>query len=56
MKLRFSNLAKEDLKDIGDYIARDNHLRAKSFIEDIQRQCQRVSENPTLYPFRKELG
>ena len=56
MKLRFSNLAKEDLKDIGDYIARDNHRRAKSFIEDIQRQCQRVSEKPTLYPFRKELG
>ena len=56
MKLRFSNVAREDLKDIGDYIARDNHHRARSFIEDIQRQCHRISEQPTLYPFRHALG
>lgn len=56
MKLRFSTLAREDLRDIGDFIARDNHKRARSFIEDIQRQCDRIAEQPQLYPARLEIS
>ena len=56
MKLRFSPLARSDLRDIGDYIARDNHKRAKGFVEDIQRQCERLSEQPALYPRRQEIN
>lgn len=56
MKLQFSSLARSDLRDIGDYIARDNHIRAKSFIEDVQRQCGRICEQPALYPRRQEIS
>ena len=56
MKLRLSPLAQSDLREIGDYIARDNHKRAQSFVEDIQRQCERINEKPALYTRRQEIN
>ena len=56
MKLRFSPAAENDLEEIGLYIARDNARRAKSFVRDIRMQCQRLSEQPTLYPRRPEVS
>lgn len=56
MKLKFSRSAEYDLEEIGLYIARDNARRAKSFVQDIKMQCQRISEQPTLYPSRQALG
>ena len=56
MSLRFSSTAENDLEEIGLYIARDNARRAKSFVRDIRMQCQRLSEQPALYPRRQEIS
>jgi len=56
MKLQVSTAARRDLKGIGDYIARDSSERAKNFITDLQTQCQKLAQQPTLYPGREELG
>lgn len=37
--LEFSTLARNDLLDIARYIARDNPLRARSFVSDLREQC-----------------
>ena len=55
MKLVISPLAERDLEEIGDYIARDNPLRAVSFINEIAEQCAKIAEGPEHYRAWKEL-
>jgi toxin ParE1/3/4 len=52
----FSPLAELDLEEIGDYIARDNSLRAVSFIREIREQCAKMTAMPLGAPLRHELG
>ena len=56
MTLVFSPKAAEDLEELGDYIARDNPLRAVSFVEEIERHCGRVAETPTAFPAREDIA
>ncbi len=56
MKLRFSRKAAEDLEEIGDFIARDDPLRAASFVAELQGNCMKLLDNPDAYPPRSELG
>jgi toxin ParE1/3/4 len=56
MRLAFSQQAEIDLEDIGDYIARDNPLRALSFVRELREQCRRIAETPLAFPARSELG
>jgi toxin ParE1/3/4 len=51
----FSPRARADLRGIGNYIARDNRRRAISFVEDLQRACNRLAENPLMGRARPEL-
>ncbi|MFT3803123.1 MAG: type II toxin-antitoxin system RelE/ParE family toxin [Burkholderiaceae bacterium] len=42
MTLRLSRLAANDLKEIGDYIARENPARAVSFIRELRAVMDRI--------------
>ncbi|WP_439412896.1 type II toxin-antitoxin system RelE/ParE family toxin [Enterobacter ludwigii] len=55
MKLGISPLAELDLEAIGDWIARDNPVRAVSFTEELYQQCLLIAESPALYRERPEL-
>lgn len=50
MIVHLSAEAERDLEYIGDRIARDNPLRAVTFIEEIQRACLDLAEFPKRFP------
>jgi toxin ParE1/3/4 len=50
MTLFFSAEARADLVRIGDYIARDNPLRALSFVEELEGRCKAILARPSAYP------
>ncbi len=54
--LEFSTLARNDLLDIARYIARDNPLRARSFVSDLREQCILLSKQPGLGVARADLA
>ncbi len=39
MKVRITAAAERDLEDIADYIARDNPIRALSFVGELREAC-----------------
>jgi toxin ParE1/3/4 len=52
--LEIRQQAFDDLRDIADYIARDNPARAESYIAEILDRIAWVGENPLLQPVRFE--
>ncbi|WP_176056200.1 type II toxin-antitoxin system RelE/ParE family toxin [Brucella intermedia] len=50
MKVHFTDEATNDLLRIGDYIARDNPLRALSFIDEMERECLALAASPRAFP------
>jgi toxin ParE1/3/4 len=56
MRLIFTALAEHDLEAIGDYIAKDNPLRALSFLKELRQHCTRILDNPMGYRMRPEFG
>jgi toxin ParE1/3/4 len=50
MKVRLSSEARKDLIAVGDYIARDNPLRASTFVEELVKACVEISSTPLGYP------
>lgn len=54
--LELSPAALRDLECIGDYIAQDNPLRAKSFVGELRVQCDAIAKSPQTYRLRPELG
>jgi len=55
-RLLLSPLAAADLEEIGDYIARDNPVRAASFVAELEAKCRAVAATPELYPARTDLA
>lgn len=55
-RLVLSPRAEADLEDIGDYIARDNPLRALSFVSALQEHCQRIVQTPYAFVLREDVG
>jgi toxin ParE1/3/4 len=55
-RLLLSPRAAIDLEEIADYIARDNPLRAASFVAELEAKCRAVAEMPELYPVRTDLA
>ena len=49
MKIRFTDEAKADLLQIGDYIARDNPTRALSFVEELEQKCRAIAASPMAF-------
>lgn len=50
MTVRFTSDAETDLESIGDYIARDNPLRAVSFVQELRTCCQELAALPHAWP------
>jgi toxin ParE1/3/4 len=48
-KLRLTDLAVRDLEAIGDRIALDNPRRAKSFVNELRRDCNSLREMPERF-------
>jgi toxin ParE1/3/4 len=55
-RLLLSPRAASDLEEIADYIARDNPIRAASFLAELEAKCRAVAASPELYPTRTDLA
>jgi toxin ParE1/3/4 len=55
-RLVFSPRANADLEEIGDFIARDNPVRAAAFVEELHEHCAAILAAPASYAPREELG
>jgi toxin ParE1/3/4 len=51
VKVVFSQNAERGLEEIGDWIARDNPERARSFVADLVKACKSIGKAPHSYPF-----
>ena len=51
MKVVFTEPAGNDLEAIGDWIAKDNPLRAASFARELRDACLEIGPRPTAYQF-----
>lgn len=49
MQLLITPLAAVDLKEIGDYIAQDNPVRAGTFVAELRAHCEKICLNPAGY-------
>ena len=54
--LRFSERARYDLIDIGNFIARDNPTAAAQFISELEQRCLLLSARPLSGRARDELA
>ena len=55
-RLLLSPRAAADLEEIAEYIARDNPVRAASFVAELEATCRAVAAAPELYPARPDLA
>ena len=55
-RLLLSARAAADLDDIAAYIARDNPVRAASFVAELDAACRMIAATPGLYPARPDLA
>lgn len=49
MKVILSGRARQDLIDIGDFIAADNPARARSFVAEMRNACLALAEAPLRF-------
>jgi len=56
MKVAFAPQAKDDLIEIGVYIAQDNPKRALSFISELEAACDLLGQSADIGRARPELG
>jgi toxin ParE1/3/4 len=52
----FSPKSRQDLLDIGDYIAKDSRANARRFVGKLVEQCQRIGTAPLAYAGRADLA
>lgn len=52
----FSPKSRQDLLDIGDYIAKDTLANARRFVAKLIEQCQRIGRAPLGYAGREDLA
>lgn len=55
-KVTFSPKGRQDLLDIGDYIAKDSRANARRFVAKLLEQCQRIGKAPMGYVSRDDLA
>jgi toxin ParE1/3/4 len=49
VKVAFTEPAENDLEAIGDWIAKDNPLRATSFVRELRGACLAIGPRPMAY-------
>ena len=52
----FSPRSRQDLLDIGDYIAKDSPVNARRFVGKLMDQCKRIGRAPLGYALREDLA
>jgi toxin ParE1/3/4 len=52
----FSPKSRQDLLDIGDYIAKDSPANARRFVAKLMDQCKRIGRAPLGYVSREDLA
>ena len=52
----FSPKSRQDLLDIGDYIAKDSRANARRFVGKLMGQCRRIGTAPLGYAAREDLA
>jgi toxin ParE1/3/4 len=52
----FSPKSRQDLLDIGDYIAKDSRENARRFVGKLIEQCKRLGITPLGYASREDLA
>ena len=55
-QLKFAELARQDLQDIHDYIAKDNIVTAAAFIERLHKCCRLLVDRPNMGRKRNEIA
>lgn len=50
MIVELTAAAEADLEAIGDHIARDNPIRAASFVRELYRNCLEIADMPEAWP------
>jgi toxin ParE1/3/4 len=55
-RLRYSAEAKEDLKQIAEYIAHDKPIAARKWAAKLREKCRLVARQPGVGDDRPELG
>ena len=50
MKLDITSAAEADLEEIADYIARDNPVRAMTFVRELYERCFDIADLPEAWP------
>jgi plasmid stabilization system protein ParE len=50
MKVDITSAAEADLEAIADYIARDNPVRALSFVRELYERCLDIGDMPEAWP------
>jgi toxin ParE1/3/4 len=50
MKVDITSAAEADLEGIADYIARDNPVRAVSFVRELYERCLDIADMPAAWP------
>ncbi len=50
MKVVFSGLASAGIEEIGDYIARENPMRAVSFVRELRAKAEDIGQLPYAFP------
>ena len=56
VSVSFSPKSRQDLIDIGDFIAKDSRANARRFVAKLMTQCQRIANAPMGYPSREDLA
>jgi plasmid stabilization system protein ParE len=51
VKVRFAAPALLEFEAIADWVARDNPMRAFSFVEELRKACLDIGRRPRAYPF-----
>ncbi len=54
--LKFTQLARADFLDIGDYIAKDNPIAAFDFVSRLQERCILLADHPGTGRKRGEIA
>jgi toxin ParE1/3/4 len=52
----FSPKSRQDLLDIGDYIAKDSRANARRFVTKLMDQCKRIGRAPLGHVSREDLA
>ncbi len=56
MSVRFTPLALHDLDTAGDWIARDDPNRARSFTKELRQKAIDIGQQPGIYPLAPFFG